>query len=72
MRRGGLLLRIRDTHLVGVVADLVEVPVDDLAGRSGQRTRPVAERLGDDGECGGRNGSGMRQPSMATSALPEA
>src|SRR5215217_3931314 len=58
----GELLRLCNTHLIGVPWDLVEVPVDDVAGRPGERGCPVAEELGDDGERRGRDCSGARQP----------
>jgi hypothetical protein len=51
-----------NAHLVAVLRDLVEVPVDDVAGRPGQRRCPVAEELRHDGERRGRDCSGVRQP----------
>jgi len=58
----GELLRLRNAHLIGVLRDLVEVPVDDVAGRPGERRCPVAEELRHDGERRGRDCSGVRQP----------
>ena len=60
--RSGELLRLGNAHLVGVLRDLVEVPVDDVARRPGERRCPVAEELRHDGERRGRDCSGVRQP----------
>ena len=60
--RSGRLLRLGNAHLVGVLRDLVEVPVDDVARRPGERRCPVAEELRHDGERRGRDCSGVRQP----------
>ena len=51
-----------DADLIGELRNLVEVPVDDVEGRCGQRPSPVAEELGRDGERSGRNGSSVRKP----------
>src|SRR5215217_5793165 len=40
----GGLLRLRDAHLVGVLWGLVEVSVDDVAGRPGERRRWLCVR----------------------------
>jgi hypothetical protein len=54
--------RLCNTHLIGMPWDFVEVPVDDVAGRPGERGCPVAEELCYDGERRGRGCSGVRQP----------
>src|SRR4051795_2233899 len=62
VRRGGAQLGVGDADLVGVLADLTEVPVDDVEGRVPERARPLAEQLGGDRECRGLHGPGVRQP----------
>src|SRR6478672_10180736 len=58
----GLLLGLRNTHPVGELCDLGEVPIDGLARRAGERRRPVAEQLGVYGERRTRHGTGMCEP----------
>jgi len=58
----GLLFLFGHSDLVGVVSDLVEVPVDDSEGGFAERARPVAERLGNDRQRGGRHGTGVSEP----------